>query len=87
MSVGRYHGMCQRGIGRPVQIRTIDGRTHRGIIHRVSANRVYLRPLGRGRNPRGFGYPYYRGYGWGYGFGWGIALGTIATLAFLPFFI
>jgi len=58
MSVGQYYNMCCKGIGRPVQIRTYDGRTHRG---------------------GGFG-------GGGWGFGWGIALGTIAALAFIPFF-
>ncbi|WP_212972796.1 hypothetical protein [Bacillus sp. J14TS2] len=62
-------------------ITTRDGQVHRGIIDRVSSNRVYLRPLG-GSNYGGYGY----GWGWGWGFGWGVALGAIATLAFIPFF-
>lgn len=80
MSVGYYHGLCHRYRGRAVEIRTRDGRVHRGIIHRVGGNRVYLRPLGRRRNLGGFGYGY-----WGWGFGAGIALGAIAGIALLSF--
>ncbi|KHD85851.1 hypothetical protein [Heyndrickxia ginsengihumi] len=86
--MSRYHSMCRRGIGRAVEIRTINGRIHRGIIERVTPNRVFLRPLGR-PNLGGYGYGYYGGgYGWGvgWGFGWGVALGAIAALAFIPFF-
>ncbi|KQL55105.1 hypothetical protein AN964_17380 [Heyndrickxia shackletonii] len=86
-----YYHMCQRGIGRPVEIRTKDGRIHRGIIHRVDNRMVYLRPLPGGYG--GYAYPFYGGYGypywgwgWGWGFGAGIALGAIGALAFLPFF-
>ncbi len=74
MSVGYYHGLCNKYMGRAVVVRTHDGRSHRGIIHRVTPNRVYLRPLGRGGNLGGFGYGYY-------GFGWGIALGAVAGIA------
>ncbi|PLS18502.1 hypothetical protein CVD28_07305 [Bacillus sp. M6-12] len=80
MSVSRYHGMCTRGIGRAVEITTRDGRRHRGIIDRVSSNRVYLRPFSG--NYGGYGY----GWGWGWGFGAGIFLGAITALAFIPFF-
>ena len=86
MSAARYYHMCQRGIGRPVQIRTFNGQVHRGVIERVSPGRVFLRPLGGGRNYGGYGYGYYGGYG-GWGFGFGVALGAIAALAFIPFFI
>ncbi|MFJ7730202.1 hypothetical protein ACIQXV_29515 [Neobacillus sp. NPDC097160] len=84
MSAHYYH-ICNRGIGRAVEIRTHDGGVHRGIIERVSPNRVFLRPFGGPR--RGFGYGGY-GYPWGFGFGFatGIALGAIFTLAFIPFF-
>ncbi|WP_068676563.1 hypothetical protein [Oceanobacillus sp. Castelsardo] len=83
MSVGQYHALCQRYRGRAVEIRTRDGRRHRGIIQRVSNNRVFIQPLGRNRNLGGFGY----GYGYGYGgFGYGLALGAIVGLALLPFF-
>jgi len=68
-------------MGRAVEIRTHDGRIHRGIIHRVANNRVYLRPLGRPRNLGGYGYG-----GWGWGWGAGIALGFIASLAVLSLF-
>ncbi|KRG11412.1 hypothetical protein [Lederbergia galactosidilytica] len=81
MSANHYYHACRGGVGRPVMIRTKDDQVHRGIIDRVSPNRVYLRPLGRS-NYGGYGY----GWGWGWGFGWGVALGAIATLAFIPFF-
>ena len=81
MSVGHYQGLCQRYMGRAVEIRTHDGRIHRGIIHRVANNRVYLRPLGGPRNLGGYGYG-----GWGWGWGAGIALGFIASLAVLSLF-
>lgn len=78
-----YYGMCQRYQGRAVEIRTRDGRVHRGIIHRVTPNRVFLQPMRRTRNLGGFGY----GYGWGWGgFGLGIALGAIAGIALLGAF-
>ncbi|WP_188456788.1 hypothetical protein [Virgibacillus oceani] len=82
MSAGHYYGLCQRYRGRAVEIRTHDGRCHRGIIRRVNNNRVFIQPLGRNRNLGGYGYG---GFGYG-GFGYGIALGAIATLALLPFF-
>ena len=87
MSAHYYH-ICNRGIGRAVEIRTIHGAVHRGIIDRVTPDRVFLRPLGG--HPRGIGGYGYGGYGypwgWGFGFAAGIAFGAIATLAFIPFF-
>ncbi|QQZ08338.1 hypothetical protein [Heyndrickxia vini] len=81
MSASHYH-TCQRNIGKPVEIRTHDGRVHRGIIRRVDNRMVYLDPLPR-RNFGGYAY----GWGWGWGgFGWGVALGAIAGLAILPWF-
>ncbi|QDP41870.1 hypothetical protein [Radiobacillus deserti] len=83
--MSRYYGICCRSIGRRVLIKTKDGRSMRGVIHRVDRKNVYLRPLGPTR-VGGFGYGWYRpwGYGWGAGaFGWGIALGAIASLAFI----
>ncbi|MBL5766952.1 hypothetical protein MXL46_10260 [Heyndrickxia sporothermodurans] len=81
MSASHYH-ICSRNIGKPVEIRTRDGRVHRGIIHRVDNRMVYLRPLPQ-RNYGGYGY----GWGWGWcGFGWGVALGAIVGLALLPWF-
>ncbi|WP_375162427.1 hypothetical protein [Bacillus sp. V3B] len=52
----------------------------------MTPNKVYLRPLRRTPDYGGFGYGYYGG-GWGWGLGWGLALGAIAALAFIPFFI
>jgi hypothetical protein len=79
MSVSHFYNMCHRGIGRAVRIRTRDGRFHRGIIERVSPNRVFLRPFGSPRNYGGYGMP----WGFGAGFAFGIALGAIVTLAFI----
>lgn len=82
MSVGNYYSLCHRYRGRAVEISTLDGRIHRGIIGDVDNNSVYLQPLSRTRNLGGFSYGWY-GYP---GFGAGIALGSIATLALLPLF-
>ncbi|SHF92127.1 hypothetical protein [Ornithinibacillus halophilus] len=89
MSVDLYYGMCNRYKGRAVEIRTLDGRVHRGVIQNVNRRKVYLQPLSARRNLGGFGYGFYGpGFGWGYGgFGIGIALGAIGTLALLPFFL
>jgi hypothetical protein len=81
MSVEHYHGLCHRYMGRAVEIRTHDGRIHRGIVRHVSNNRVFLQPMGRPRNLGGFGYG-----GWGWGWGAGIAFGFIASLAVLSLF-
>ncbi|MBS4178349.1 hypothetical protein [Lederbergia citrea] len=83
MTVEHYHAMCHRCRGRAVEIRTRDGRLHRGIIRNVSPRSVYLEPLGPRRGGYGYGYGGY-GYGfWGGGFGWGIALGLIAGISLL----
>ena len=88
-----YYQRCYDGIGKPVEIKMNDGRVQRGIIERVSNDRVYLRPMKH--NYSGYGYTggYRRGccsggggWGWGWGFGAGIALGAIAALVFLPLF-
>lgn len=90
MSVGHYHGLCNQYRGRAVEIKTRDGGCYRGIISHVDNNKVFIQPLRRRpRNLGGFGYGYYRRprYRYGYGgFGIGLALGSIATLALLPFF-
>lgn len=84
MTIEHYRHMCQRYRGRAVEIRTLDGRHHRGIIERVDQRNVYIRPLGRGRPLGGFGYGFR--YGFGPGLAYGIALGAIGTLILLPFF-
>lgn len=86
MSVEHYHQLCTRYKGRAVEIETRDGNIHRGFIHDVDRNRVFIRPLGGNRNLGGFSYGFggfggYRGFG---GFGYGIALGAIIGLALLP---
>lgn len=87
MSAEHYHGLCQRYKGRAVEIKTRDGRTHRGIIQNVDNRRVFIQPIGGAGNLGGFSYGFYGGYGpYGYGRGYGIALGTIAALALLPLF-
>ncbi|MGI6120012.1 MAG: hypothetical protein ACOYIB_05515 [Desulfosporosinus sp.] len=82
MSVAECYALCQRCRGRAVEIRTHDGRIHRGIIRNVDHNRVYLQPLNCTRDLGGFSYGWFRP-----GFGAGIALGAIATLALLPLFL
>ncbi|GMA52573.1 hypothetical protein GCM10025857_39300 [Alicyclobacillus contaminans] len=37
---------CRRFIGRPVVIRTRDGMMHRGILHTVTSDGIYVRPVG-----------------------------------------
>ena len=89
MTVHHYYNLCQKHQGRAVEVRTHNGSVHRGVIHRVDRQKVYIQPLQGNRNLGGFGYGYYGGYRpWGFGFGFatGIALGAIATLAFIPFF-
>lgn len=84
MSAERYYHICNKNIGEPVEITCHDGSVHRGYIDRVNETHLYLRPFDEGR---GFDSPWtflWGSYGWGLGAG--IALGTIATLAFLPFF-
>ena len=87
MSVGQYRSLCQRYSGKAVEIRCHDGKVHRGIIHRVDRDRVYLQPMGRSRNFGGFGYGGYGGgFGRGFGFGFGVALGAIAGIALISLF-
>ncbi|SHM71347.1 hypothetical protein [Gracilibacillus kekensis] len=84
--MSHYH-FCNRNIGRPVKIVTHHGEVHRGIIRRVNQSQVFIDPLGPNRGMGGYGIGYYgyrRGYPWGLGLG--IALGAIATIAFLPLF-
>ncbi|WP_407407522.1 hypothetical protein [Peribacillus sp.] len=79
-----YFHKCSQGIGRPVEIRTNRGTIHRGIIHRVTPNKVYIRPFNNGGNLGGFGYGgYYGGFGWGAASGF--AFGAITSLIFLAF--
>ncbi len=91
--MSRHYDFCRQNVGRPVKIVTHDGQTHRGIIRKVNPSKVFLDPIDGNRGPGGYGIGYYGGYGIGYyggwgwgGFGLGIALGAIATIAFLPFF-
>lgn len=84
MSVEHYHGLCQKYRGRAVEIRTHDGRTHRGIINHVGNSRVYLNPINRQKNLGGFSYGY-GGYGYG-GYGYGLGIASITALALLPLF-
>lgn len=87
MSVGYYRGLCQEYRGRAVNIRTNDGRAHRGIIEHVDGTHVMIRPFGRERLG-GFGYGFggFGGYGayGGYNRGYRIALGAIAAIALIP---
>lgn len=89
MSIQKYHRLCQRGIGRAVEIRTRNGRVYRGVIDRVDESRVYLRRMSNRQLFGGFGYGWHGGYGrwggWGFGraFVFGIAIGVITSLIFI----
>ena len=80
-----YYDMCRRGVGKAVEIRTHDGRIHRGIIHRVDNRMVYLRPLPQ-RNYGGYGYPWGWGWGWG-GFGLWSCLRCYCRFGFSSIFL
>src|SRR5699024_3753876 len=67
MSIDHFRNLCERHHGLGVEIRTHDGRVHRGIIERVDNRRVFLRPINRGQQLGGFGYGPW-GFGGGYGF-------------------
>ncbi|KAB8137524.1 hypothetical protein F9U64_08995 [Gracilibacillus oryzae] len=86
--MSRHYDFCCQNIGRPVKIVTRNGQVHRGVIQRVNRNNVFLNSID-GNRVGGYGIGYY-GYGpyggYGRGLGIGIALGAIATIAFLPFF-
>lgn len=81
MPVNPYYHRCMECRGRPVRIRTKDGRVHHGIVERVTPTHVYLRPMHRGLGGYGYGWGF---GGFGLGFVSGIALGAIA--AFSPLF-
>ncbi|MEC0345284.1 MULTISPECIES: hypothetical protein [Peribacillus] len=84
MGYHNYYLKCRQGVGRPVEIGTKQRNRHRGIIHRVTPNRVHIRPLGDVGNLGGFGYGGFNaGYGWGAANGF--AFGAIASLVFLAF--
>lgn len=90
---GGYYQLCCKYRGRPVEIRDRFGKTHRGIIDRVSPSHVYIRPAQPygPRGPRGFGYPGYGGpfFGRPFGFGFGaaaaVAIAAIVAIAVIPF--
>lgn len=87
MSYDQYYDRCREGVGRLAEIRTNRGTVHRGIIDRVTSDKVYIRPVNDTLD--------YGGYGYGSfdnccGFGLvatGFAFGVITSLIFLPFFI
>ncbi|MCT2535419.1 hypothetical protein NC661_18040 [Aquibacillus koreensis] len=83
MSIGHYHGLCNKYRGRAVEIRCHGGKVHKGIIEHVDRHQVFLRPIDRPKQLGGYGYGW---GGYGSGLGWGVALGSIATLSLLPLF-
>lgn len=86
MSLVYYQRLCNRYRGRAVEIRTRNGKVHRGIIQNVDGRRVYIRPIDRTRSFGGYGYGFFGPYRYGTGFGIGIALGLITSLVLLPLF-
>jgi hypothetical protein len=39
---------CMQFIGRDVGLRTVDGATHRGILHAATRDGIYVHPISRG---------------------------------------
>lgn len=76
MSAKYFYGKCRNYMGRAVEIRTKDGRIHRGIIQHVDTRKVYLQPLGHAKGLGGFAYGFggYAGWGWG-----GLALALLSV--------
>ncbi|WP_088101972.1 hypothetical protein [Halalkalibacter urbisdiaboli] len=88
MSLHYYH-ICQKYRGRLVEINTVDGQVHRGVIQNVTDREVYIQPVGGYTGSRFGGFSYgwgYPGWGFGRGFAVGIGLGAITSLALLPWF-
>ena len=86
MSYHKYYDMCREGVGKLVEIRTDKGTVHKGIIDRVTSDKVYIRSMNETLDYGGYGYG---GFGGGFGFGLaveGFAFGLITSLIFLPFF-
>jgi hypothetical protein len=44
--MSKYYHVCAQNIGRPVVVRTVDGKMHRGRIARVTPTHLYLAPIG-----------------------------------------
>lgn len=88
MSIGHYRKLCHRYRGRAVEIRTRDGKVHRGIISHVDNHKVYIHPLSRRRDFGGYGSGFFGPgfFGRRRSFALGVALGAITTLVLLPFF-
>ncbi|WP_085523771.1 hypothetical protein [Tuberibacillus sp. Marseille-P3662] len=86
-----YHQACQH-INKPVEIECHDGMIHRGIVHSVERETVFIRRMGDVGGGAGFDGPGM--FAWGYGGGGsffggfagaltGVALGNI--FAFRPY--
>ncbi|TLS39003.1 hypothetical protein [Pseudalkalibacillus caeni] len=41
----QYYNLCCENRGKPVEIECFDGKVHRGVIHEVDNEFVYLSPL------------------------------------------
>ena len=51
VSVEHYYNQCISHVGRVVEISCRDGRVHRGIIHSVDREKVYLRTIDNFNGP------------------------------------
>jgi len=79
MSVEQIRGLCHAHMNRPVEIRMLDGTIHRGVVSRVDADHVWLRPIDDGVGPGG-GWDGPGLYWWGFGWGWPVAIAGIAGI-------
>lgn len=86
MSYDKYYDLCRKSVGRLAEIRTTRGTVHRGIIDRVTSDKVYIRPMNNILDYRGSGYgSFHESFGFGLA-AEGFAFGLITSLIFLPFF-
>lgn len=46
--MSRIYAFCKRSVGRPVWVRTLDGRLYKGKVNKVTQDHLYLEPFGHG---------------------------------------
>lgn len=93
--MSRYYDLCTRNVGRPVVVRTVDGREYRGRIARVTQTHLFIGPFGRPVSTEQGGYHAVHALdaasgepkqgqhvGWGWGWGWGPGPGFVTGVAF-----
>ncbi|MFC7392834.1 hypothetical protein [Scopulibacillus cellulosilyticus] len=96
MSVDHFYNQCNQHINKPCEIVCHDGTIHRGIVHSVDRENVYLRPFDGFDGYQGQDGPPYGVFAWGFpgafagGFAGGftgglLGVGLGSIYAFRPF--